>query len=207
MKAPKNRQSDERNSHIASLALVTPVGVGRGRRGRAAGTAGSSLGVCSTVASIGVVQRPACGHAPLQSSGSCPGLEAPGEHAEQEHEQTRGSRASGFAEHGRVAEERAAQGEDERVERRRRHVDAVTVPWRRCAVGRGRRPTRRRAAGGSRTSRPSASSVYLRCQQSSRASTSGISAKLYSGGGDGIDHSSERPSHGSSRRADRAWLL
>src|SRR5215468_9372865 len=50
---------------------------------------------------------------------------------------------------------------------------------------------------GSFTNRPSASSVYLWCHQSSRASTTGISAKLYSGGGDGIDHSSERPSHGS----------
>ena len=27
MKAPKNRQSEERNSHIASLALGTPVWV------------------------------------------------------------------------------------------------------------------------------------------------------------------------------------
>ena len=27
MKAPKNRQSDDRNSHIASLVLVTPVWV------------------------------------------------------------------------------------------------------------------------------------------------------------------------------------
>src|SRR6478752_733815 len=50
---------------------------------------------------------------------------------------------------------------------------------------------------GSFTKRPSASSVYLWCHQSSRASTTGISAKLYAGGGDGIDHSSERPSHGS----------
>src|SRR5713101_5487597 len=50
---------------------------------------------------------------------------------------------------------------------------------------------------GSRTRRPSESSMYLRCHQSSRAWTRGISAKLYSGGGDGIDHSSDRPSHGS----------
>src|SRR6188768_3334785 len=50
---------------------------------------------------------------------------------------------------------------------------------------------------GSLTRRPSESSVYLRCHQSSRASTTGTSAKLYAGGGDGIDHSSERASHGS----------
>ena len=40
----------------------------------------------------------------------------------------------------------------------------------------------------------------LRCfssHQSSRSCTFGISAKLYSGGGDGIDHSRVRPSHGS----------
>src|SRR5215216_5535000 len=43
----------------------------------------------------------------------------------------------------------------------------------------------------------SAPPVYLRCHQSSRASTTGISAKLYAGGGDGIDHSSVRASHGS----------
>src|SRR5947208_646356 len=47
------------------------------------------------------------------------------------------------------------------------------------------------------TARPSSSSVYLRCHSSSRASTSGTSAKLYSGGGDGIVHSRVRASHGS----------
>src|SRR5262245_4207637 len=51
---------------------------------------------------------------------------------------------------------------------------------------------------GRATSLPSSSSVYLRCQKSSRPSTSGTSAKLYSGGGDEVDHSSVRPSHGSS---------
>ena len=50
---------------------------------------------------------------------------------------------------------------------------------------------------GSFTRRPWSSSVYLRCQKSSRACTCGISAKLYSGTGVGIDHSSVRPSHGS----------
>src|SRR5438132_6671148 len=56
------------------------------------------------------------------------------------------------------------------------------------------------ASGGrsaSGTSRPRSSSVYFWCQKSSRACTSGITAKLYSGGGDGIDHSSVRPSQGS----------
>ena len=43
------------------------------------------------------------------------------------------------------------------------------------------------ALGGSFTRRPSSSSVYLRCQNSSRAVTIGISAKLYSGGGDERD--------------------
>ena len=53
------------------------------------------------------------------------------------------------------------------------------------------------APAGSRSSRPSSSSVYFRCQNSSRWVTSGISAKLYSGGGDEVDHSSVRASHGS----------
>src|ERR1043165_4610192 len=52
--------------------------------------------------------------------------------------------------------------------------------------------------GASFTSRPSSSSVYLRCHHSSRCVTTGISAKLYSGGGDEVIHSSVRPSHGSS---------
>src|SRR3954447_9069032 len=60
---------------------------------------------------------------------------------------------------------------------------------------------------GSFTRRPSASSVYLRCHQSSRASTTGISAKLYSGGGDGIDHSSDRASHGSFQAITPRLLL
>ena len=50
---------------------------------------------------------------------------------------------------------------------------------------------------GTGTRRPSLSSTYLRCQKSSSACTTGISAKLYSGGGEGIVHSSVRPSHGS----------
>jgi len=48
------------------------------------------------------------------------------------------------------------------------------------------------------TLRPCSSSVYLRCQSSSRLVTSGISLKLYSGGGDGMVHSSVRASQGSS---------
>src|SRR4051794_40647666 len=51
---------------------------------------------------------------------------------------------------------------------------------------------------GSFTSRPSSSSVYLRCQNSSRCETTGISAKLYSGGGEEVIHSSVRASQGSS---------
>src|SRR5436190_1175429 len=67
----------------------------------------------------------------------------------------------------------------------------VWVAWASCAPSSS-------PPDGSFTRRPSESSVYLWCHQSSRASTTGISAKLYSGGGDEIDHSSERPSHGSS---------
>src|ERR671911_2918974 len=51
---------------------------------------------------------------------------------------------------------------------------------------------------GSRTACPDSSSVYFRCQNSSRDSTCGISAKLYIGGGDDVVHSSVRASHGSS---------
>src|SRR5260370_4855636 len=50
---------------------------------------------------------------------------------------------------------------------------------------------------GSATSMPASSSVYFVYQKSSRDWMSGISAKLYSGGGDEIDHSMVRPSHGS----------
>src|SRR5579859_2925637 len=58
-------------------------------------------------------------------------------------------------------------------------------------------PARIASNPGSRTSRPSSSSVYFRCQKSSRPCTVGTSAKLYSGGGDGIDHSRVLASHGS----------
>src|SRR5688500_5920664 len=56
-----------------------------------------------------------------------------------------------------------------------------------------------------RTRRPSSSSLYLRCQKSSTECTVGISAKLYSGGGDGIDHSNDRPSHGSAGASTRRF--
>src|SRR5579862_629883 len=61
--------------------------------------------------------------------------------------------------------------------------------------------------GGSFTSRPSSSSVYLRCQNSSREVTTGISAKLYSGGGDDVSHSSVRASHGSSPQSSPRWRV
>src|ERR1043165_9164687 len=50
---------------------------------------------------------------------------------------------------------------------------------------------------GSLTRRPASSSVYLRCQKSSTACTTGTSAKLYAGIGVGNDHSNVRASHGS----------
>src|SRR5215510_3486441 len=40
-------------------------------------------------------------------------------------------------------------------------------------------------------------SPYFCTQKSSRSCTTGTTAKLYTGGGDGIVHSSVRPSHGS----------
>ena len=69
----------------------------------------------------------------------------------------------------------------ERPVRRRRHVDGVRLDLRFRIAG----CTRCRPAAC--TSRPSSSSVYLRCQNSSRCSTIGTSAKLYSGGGDEVD--------------------
>src|SRR2546427_10615756 len=52
-------------------------------------------------------------------------------------------------------------------------------------------------AGSMGTARPLSSSVYLRCHRSSRAVTTGTLAKLNSGGGEAIDHSSVRASQGS----------
>src|SRR5438477_12708009 len=53
------------------------------------------------------------------------------------------------------------------------------------------------APAGTATGTPSAFSTYFRCHQSSTLWTVGTTAKLYSGGGEGIDHSRVRPSHGS----------
>ena len=99
MNAPKNRQSDDRNSHIASLALVTPVwrvvrGSWRGVAGRLGGSRSASRG-----------RRDRCCVASHQCLRPCSGLEAPREHAEQEQHEP-GIASHGFVEHRRVAEER-----------------------------------------------------------------------------------------------------
>ena len=209
MNAPKNRQSDDRNSHIASLALVMPVAC-RGRRRRIVVSAGAAAG-----AAPGLGRRTVLGgvcsmrrHAAApQSLGSSRARGPTRRCRTGRHDRTRDQQPEGLVNTARVARGSADRAATiEREVRRRRHVDPVAVAvivavgdaWPRCrrprCVGwRLRRPTRRRRPrrDGSRTSRPSASSVYLRCQKSSRASTSGISAKLYSGGGDGIDHSSD----------------
>src|SRR3954453_14965845 len=70
--------------------------------------------------------------------------------------------------------------------------------WMLCGSFGSRRPGGAAASlGGSFPSRPSSSSVYLRCQNSSRCVTVGMSAKLYSGGGDDVIHSRLRAAHGS----------
>src|SRR4029450_10680916 len=47
------------------------------------------------------------------------------------------------------------------------------------------------------TTPPPSLSAYVRCHRSSLACTTGISSKLYSGGGEDVAHSSVRASHGS----------
>ena len=54
-----------------------------------------------------------------------------------------------------------------------------------------------------RTTLPSSSIPYLRCHHSSRSRTTGTSSKLWTGTGDGIDHSRLRASHGSGPGAGR----
>ena len=90
-----------------------------------------------------------------------------------------------------VAHDRHPEGRHERPVRGTRQVDAVP------AVVVGSWPFAAPACAG--TSRPvRSSSTYLRCQNSSRAWTVGISSKLCTGGGDGVIHSSVRASQGSS---------
>src|SRR5690349_4535617 len=55
------------------------------------------------------------------------------------------------------------------------------------------------------TTRPCSSSWYLRCHQSSSWVTTGSSSKLWAGVGDGMDHSSERASHGSGPGGGERW--
>ena len=125
MNAPKKRQSDDRNSHIASLALVTPVWVACG-----------VVAVASWPVRPGTSSRGLLGgdlldrrHQRLRPSpGSRPQANMPNSSSEQP-----GDRARVLVEHRGVAEARAARAATiERVVRRRRHVDAVPVA---CAVG------------------------------------------------------------------------
>ena len=182
MNAPKNRQSDERKSHIANFVLLTPVLVAWASWPASATSCAGGTATWSMVTAPSGVRCPTrmpnrTTRAPI---GTSHGLE-----------------------HGRIAEDGQPESEDEREVRRRRHVDAVpiAVPLAPVLVS----PV---AAGGTfldrdrgtaRNAHRVAGLVFgvLRCQKSSRASTCGISAKLYIGG-DGIVHSSVRPSHGSS---------
>ena len=126
---------------------------------------------------------------------------------------TPGDREPRVLEHRGVAEDRQAERQDEREERRRRQVDAVPVAV--AVVGRSpprrrRRPSslerRDRAGGrvGAAGREPHEATLLvlgvLAVPEVVARVDLGISAKLYSGTGDGIDHSSVRPSHGSARR-------
>ena len=98
MNAPKNRHSDDRNSHIASLALVMPVLV--------------SACPCDDVRAVGVVVgRSARARSAPSSVLRRAGLERPGVHAEQQHDHAR-DREPQVLEHRGVAEDRQAERED-----------------------------------------------------------------------------------------------
>src|SRR5262249_43318374 len=75
--------------------------------------------------------------------------------------------------------------------------DGMWMPCEPASFAASRSSASTAAPAGRRTSRPSSSSVYLRCQNSSRCVTTGTWRKLYSGGGDDVDHSRVRASHGS----------
>ena len=146
------------------------------------------------------------------SAGSLRGSMAPPEDAGQEEERPQGAEPP--AVDGPEADQREADGGEGGVVRPRGHVDAVPVPMPPPCRRRGRRrriigpavAARRSRSGqrgalarlaigravavgtppaGIRTSRPSSSRVYLRCQKASTEWTTGIWAKLYSGGGEG----------------------
>src|SRR5215831_19425548 len=88
MNAPKNRQSDARNSHIASLMFVSiePCGWPWGSMSCGAGT-GCAGGASLT--SAPVVSVPVCSIVAMCNPRSVGRLDGPGVHAEQQHERAR----------------------------------------------------------------------------------------------------------------------
>src|ERR687898_425074 len=112
MNAPKNRQSDDRKSHIANFVLVTPVAV-------ACGSCGAGRCAVSGSVAIKLLPRSAPGHpserwpAPcLRQRSSTPlvrplfrgGLDRPGVHAEQQDDGAEGHEPE-VLEHRSVAED------------------------------------------------------------------------------------------------------
>ena len=87
MNAPKKRQSDDRNSHIASLALATPVWLACGSWA----PSWSGLGGDQRAAVAGALLDVAA----VASGLLRPRLEPPGVHAEEEQDQT-GDREPGI---------------------------------------------------------------------------------------------------------------
>ena len=189
MNAPKKMHSDDEEHPHRQLG----VGGAGARRRRGACASCASASGRRRRASAGARERRLGHRSVLRRSG----LDRPGVDAEQQHDHAR-DREPRALEHRGVPEDRQPQRHDQRVERRRRQVDAV-----RLAVSARRRASpchgavvrsRRQEAGRAGPLRPRCT-----CGARSRraACTCGTSAKLYSGTGDGIDHSSVRPSHGS----------
>ena len=111
MNAPKNRQSDDRKSHIASLVLLTPVAV--------------SWPCASWPGSTTSVRR--AGRRPDPSSSAPSWGSMPHAYIPNRTTSAPIGTSHSVLEHRRVPEDRQAESEDEREVRRRRHVDAVPV--------------------------------------------------------------------------------
>ena len=196
MNPPKNRHSEPRNSHIAELG-VGDAGVGR--RARAP---------CAVTGVVGArarrVRRRRSASARVRHRRSVrlgrPGSMRPAVDAERAATSTPATASHEFLNIDAVADDRQPERDDQRPVRRRRHVDAVPAS--------ARRPSscRRPSSASSATAAPSAAGTQAALvvlgvlavpELVEARRRSGISAKLYSGGGDGIVHSSVRASHGS----------
>src|SRR5680860_250269 len=106
MSAPKSRHSDDRNSQMASLALLKPVPV---PWSSCPPCWPGLVATCSISTSSRLLAR---------------GLEGPGVHPEQQDGDAHGAEQPAV-EHNAVGEDRHAGRHDEREVRRRRHVDAM----------------------------------------------------------------------------------